>query len=79
MGCSMKSTNSSPRIRLNAKEDDRTMRYTEEKLKLYASPLYETEQEKCKHAIEMVRDALAGIGYTERATGLPARRRAISC
>ena len=42
------------------------MRYTEEKLKLYASPLSETEQERCKRAIEMVRDALIGIGYTQR-------------
>lgn len=47
-------------------EGDRLMMYTEEKLKLYASPLSETEQEKCKRAIEMVRDALVGIGYTER-------------
>lgn len=34
------------------------MKFTEERLKLYAAPLSETENEKCKRAIKAIRDAL---------------------
>ena len=33
------------------------MKFTEERLKLYAAPLSETENEKCKRAIKAIRDA----------------------
>lgn len=39
------------------------MKFTEERLKLYAAPLSDTENEKCKHAIKAIRDALKDLGY----------------
>lgn len=30
-----------------------------------ASPISQTEEEKCKNAIRMVRDAMKGLGYTD--------------
>lgn len=41
------------------------MKFTEEKLKLYAAPLSDTENEKCKHAIGEIRKALKGLNYTD--------------
>lgn len=40
------------------------MKFTEERLKLYAAPLSETENEKCKRAIKAIRDALKDLGYS---------------
>lgn len=41
------------------------MKFTEDTLKLYATPLSETENQKCLNAIGMVRDALQGLGFTD--------------
>ncbi len=41
------------------------MKFTEKQLKLYAAPLSETENIKCKRAIEAIRDALKNLGYTD--------------
>ncbi|MCD8118696.1 MAG: hypothetical protein LUE29_04315 [Lachnospiraceae bacterium] len=41
------------------------MNFKEDTLKLYAAPLSKTEDEKCKHAIEAIRDALKNIGYSD--------------
>jgi hypothetical protein len=35
------------------------MKFTEAQLESFASPIGQSEQEKCKHALSMVRDALA--------------------
>lgn len=39
------------------------MKFTEKQLKLYAAPLSESENQKCKNAIGMVRDALKPLGF----------------
>ena len=39
------------------------VKFTEEQLKLYASPLSETENDKCLHAIKAIRDALKQLGF----------------
>lgn len=41
------------------------MKFKESTLKLYAAPLSSTEDAKCKHAIEAIRDALKDLGYTD--------------
>lgn len=41
------------------------MKFSESTLKYYALPLSETEDIKCKRAIEAVRDALKDLGYTD--------------
>lgn len=41
------------------------MKFTEEQLKGYASPISLTEEERCKNAIRMVRDAMKLIGYSD--------------
>ena len=41
------------------------MKFSEATLKLYAAPLSETEDIKCKHTIEQIRDALKSLGYTD--------------
>lgn len=41
------------------------MNISEEFLEKLAAPLSSTEDEQCKNAIRMVRDALKGIGYTD--------------
>lgn len=41
------------------------MKFTEDQLKKYAAPLSETENQKCINAIEMVRDALKKLGFTD--------------
>lgn len=41
------------------------MKFTEKQLKLYAAPISNTEEQKCKNAIGMVRDALKNIGFTD--------------
>ena len=46
------------------------MKFNEYKLKLYAAPLSDTEDEKCKHAIEAIRDALKDLGYTDDQKGV---------
>jgi len=40
------------------------MKFTEEKLKQYAAPLSETENQKCLRAIREIRDALKELGYS---------------
>lgn len=40
------------------------MKFTEKQLENYASPVGQSEQEKCKHALSMVRDALQFLGYS---------------
>jgi len=40
------------------------MKFTEQQLKYYAQPLSETEIEKCKNAIRMVRDTMKETGFT---------------
>lgn len=39
------------------------MKFTEERLKLYAAPLSDSENDKCLHAIKAIRDALKKLGY----------------
>lgn len=41
------------------------MKFSESTLKLYAAPLSDTEDTKCKHTIEQIRDALKSLGYTD--------------
>ena len=41
------------------------MRFKESTLRQYAAPLSESENQKCLHAIEMVRDALKNIGFSD--------------
>lgn len=41
------------------------MKFTEQQLRSYAQPLSETEIEKCKNAIRMVRDALKERGFID--------------
>lgn len=45
------------------------MKFKESTLKLYAAPLSETEDIKCKRAIEAIRDALSDLGYTDDQKG----------
>lgn len=42
-----------------------TMKFTSSMLNSYALPLSDTENTKCKHAIEEIRDALKDLGYTD--------------
>lgn len=46
------------------------MKFKESTLKSYAAPLSDTENEKCKHAIEAIRDALKDLGYTDNDKGV---------
>jgi hypothetical protein len=46
------------------------MKFKESTLKIFAAPLSETENAKCKHAIEEIRDALKDLGYTDDQKGL---------
>lgn len=41
------------------------MKFTESELHQYAAPLSRTEEEHCKNAIAMVRDALKPLGFTD--------------
>ena len=41
------------------------MKFKETQLKIFASPISATEDQKCKNALNMVRDALKNIGYTD--------------
>lgn len=41
------------------------MKFTEPQLELYSSPLSQTEENQCIHAIGMVRDALKPLGFTD--------------
>ena len=41
------------------------MKFTEAQLQKFASPISKTEEEKCKNAIRMVRDAMILVGYTD--------------
>lgn len=41
------------------------MKYTEEQVKKMASPISQSEDEKCKNAIKMVRDAMKKLNYTD--------------
>ena len=46
------------------------MKFKESTLKQYAAPLSETEDTKCKCAIEAIRDALSDLGYTDDQKGI---------
>jgi len=41
------------------------LKFTEDQLRLYAAPLSETENQQCLNAIDMVRDALKRLGFTD--------------
>jgi hypothetical protein len=41
------------------------MKFTESQLKSYSAPLSQSEEQKCKNAIGMVRDAMKLIGYSD--------------
>ncbi len=41
------------------------MKFTEDKLKLFAAPLSETENQKCINAIGMIRDSMKLLGFTD--------------
>lgn len=41
------------------------MKFSESDLNKFAAPLSNSEDEQCKHAIEMVRDALKPLGYSD--------------
>lgn len=41
------------------------MKFTEKQLQTYAAPLSESEEERCKNAIRMIRDAMKLIGYSD--------------
>ena len=41
------------------------MKFTENMLEQYAAPLGKTEDQQCKNAIGMVRDALKPLGFTD--------------
>lgn len=41
------------------------MKFTERQLEEFAAPLSQTEEERCKNALRMVRDAMKLIGYTD--------------
>jgi len=44
---------------------EKIMKFTEDKLKLYAAPLSETENQKCLIAIAMIRDSMKMLGFTD--------------
>lgn len=46
------------------------MKFKESTLKSYAAPLSDTENEKCKHAIEAISDALKDLGFTDDQKGV---------
>lgn len=50
------------------------MLFNERMLTEYALPLSQTEDQRCKNAINMVRDALKNIGYTTPHTSVSAAR-----
>ena len=41
------------------------MKFTEKQLQAFAAPLSDTEADRCKNAIRMIRDAMQTIGYTD--------------
>lgn len=41
------------------------MKYTEKQISKMASPISQSEDEKCKNAIRMVRDAMKRLNYTD--------------
>ena len=41
------------------------MKFTESQLKNYSAPLSQSEEQRCKNAIGMVRDAMKLIGYSD--------------
>ena len=41
------------------------MKYTEKQLHKMASPISQAEDDKCKNAIRMVRDAMKKLDYTD--------------
>ena len=41
------------------------MKFTEDQLEIFASPISRSESDKCKNAIRMVRDAMKLVGYTD--------------
>lgn len=47
------------------KGDNYNLKYTEEQLTKMASPISKSEDEKCKNAIKMVRDAMKHLNYTD--------------
>ena len=41
------------------------MKYTEKQLNNMASPISQSEEEKCKNAIKMIRDTMKELNYTD--------------
>ena len=41
------------------------LKYTEKQLNNMASPISQSEEEKCKNAIKMIRDAMKELNYTD--------------
>jgi hypothetical protein len=41
------------------------LKYTEKQLNKMASPISQSEDEKCKNAIKMIRDAMKELNYTD--------------
>ena len=46
------------------------MKYTEKQLDKMASPINQTEDVKCKHAINMIRDAMKTLNYIDDEEGM---------
>lgn len=46
------------------------MKFKESQLKAFAAPLSETENYKCKHAIEAIKEALENLGFTDDQKGV---------
>ena len=46
-------------------ESEETMKFTKQQVDKMASPISQTEEEKCKNAIRMVRDAMKKLNYTD--------------
>lgn len=41
------------------------MKYTEKQLNNMASPISQSEEDKCKNAIKMIRDTMKELNYTD--------------
>ena len=46
------------------------LKYTEKQISKMASPINQSEEEKCKNAIRMVRDAMKKLNYTDDGKGI---------
>lgn len=50
---------------MNKERRDTHLKFTEQQISKMASPISQTEEEKCKNAIRMVRDAMEKLNYTD--------------